>query len=314
MSQKPVLGKGLASLLPGANYQHTPLVEPASGAVSAGPALPVMQEGVSRDRVYGISLLNIDELEANPYQPRREFDEKSLQEMVISIKTNGIIQPLVVRKNAEGKYQLIAGERRLRAAKQAGLKQVPVVIRKSTDRESLELALIENIQRQDLNCIDESLAYLQLIQDFSLTQEEIAERVGKDRTTIANFLRLLRLPELIIEDLKKDILSLGHGKVLLSIEDSNEKIKLRHRIVKEKLSVRALEELIEHTKDNQKTEKHSEEVNTVKNRLKMLALELTKKWGIKIRLKGSDQKGKIVLYYSTRDELDRIINIMQNIG
>ncbi len=226
MAQKSVLGKGLASLLPGAmaplptTSAETSQAQQsaASAASAAGAATPVMESG-NKDRHPGISLAMIDEIQVGAFQPRREFDEAAIEDLAQSIRSNGIIQPLVVRKTAEG-YELIAGERRLRAAKKAGLKQIPIVIRRSTDREVLELALIENIQRQDLNCVEEAMAYFQLSQDFSLTQEEVATRVGKDRTTIANHLRLLRLPEVILDDLKTNRMSFGHGKVLLGLEDN----------------------------------------------------------------------------------------------
>ena len=177
MAQKSVLGKGLASLLP--NHNQPSSSKAANAILAAGPpAMQPTQEPANRDRHMGISMASIDEIHANHYQPRRDFDDATLQELAKSIKTSGIIQPLVVRKGAKEGFELIAGERRLRAAKLAGIKQVPIVIRRSTDREALELALIENIQRKDLNCVDEALAYSQLIQDFSLTQEEVADRVG----------------------------------------------------------------------------------------------------------------------------------------
>ncbi len=231
MAQKPALGKGLASLFPGILASQPPATEPAParpitpanghGAVAAGPPIiaPPRPDGLrgsstavspdtgNRDRHPGISLAAVDDIQANHYQPRHDFDEQALAELAQSIEANGIIQPLVVRKGVTGGYQLIAGERRLRAAKLAGLKQVPVVIRRSTDREALELALVENIQRQNLNCIDEALAYLQLMEEFALTQEEVAKRVGKERATVGNTVRLLKLPQAIIDDLKKQILS-----------------------------------------------------------------------------------------------------------
>src|SRR4051812_2393237 len=176
-------------------------------------------------------MASVDEIQANHFQPRRDFDESALKDLAQSIRTSGIIQPLVVRKGSKDGYELIAGERRLRAAKIAGLKHVPIVIRRSTDRETLELALIENIQRQNLNCIDEALAYFQLIEDFSLTQEEIAEQVGKDRASISNFLRLLRLPETIIDDLRRQVLTFGHGKALLSLDDTEMRLRARAQIL-----------------------------------------------------------------------------------
>ncbi len=311
MAQKPVLGKGLASLLPSG---------PPSGAIAAGLAVPasaVVED--NRDRHPGISLAAVEEIEENPYQPRHQFNDQAIDELSQSIRENGIIQPLVVRKRAQGGYQLIAGERRLRAAKKAGLKQVPVVIRKSTDKEALELALIENIQRQDLNCIDVALAYSQLMQDFSLTQELVATRVGKDRATVANHLRLLKLPDAIQDDLKKQILSFGHGKALLSLEDQDQRLQVRARIVEKKLSVRDAEALIEEIKQSQNragsgSSAASEPESTLPpvTRLGAASQDLTRYWATKVEIRGTERRGKIVLHYGSRQELDRILELMQN--
>jgi ParB family transcriptional regulator, chromosome partitioning protein len=334
VAQKPVLGKGLASLFPGMQSM-TPMATPSpgnpaetqnqtGGAVSAGPAQPVTAHSAvsadlgNRDRHPGISMAIVDEILVNPYQPRREFDEQALVELSQSIKTSGIIQPLVVRKDAAGHYQLIAGERRLRAAKMAGLKQVPIVIRRSTDREALELALIENIQRQNLNCIDEALAYFQLMQDFSLTQEEVAQRVGKERATVANFLRLLRLPEAIIDDLKRQILTFGHGKVLLGLEDSETRLRARAEIVEKHLSVRDAEALVERLKQSaiNPTADASATPAPPKSplvaRMQSLAQELTRHWSAKVELKGTERRGKIMIHYGSRQELDRLLEAMHN--
>lgn len=319
MANKPVLGKGLASLLSNAAPpqsmppQMPPFQTGGAGALSAGPQVPV--DFSNRDRHPGISLAAIEEIVANAYQPRHDFDEHALEELAQSIRENGIIQPLVVRKSSEG-YQLIAGERRLRAAKRAGLKQVPVVIRKTTDRESLELALIENIQRQDLNCVDEALAYQQLITDFMLTQEVVAQKVGKDRATIANHLRLLRLPELIIQDLKKKVLSFGHGKALLQADSNDLRIKARNLILERKLSVRETEALMEELMSEMLNVEQSKPALTAKSplqsRLSSLSQELSRQYSAKVEIKGNERRGKIILHYSNREELDRILSEMQN--
>ena len=337
MAQKNVLGKGLASLLPGAaqtsGAQASGLIPTASttakpqaqgstsgasvAAPSAAPASPAAAPATTanKDRHMGISMIAIDEIQANHFQPRRDFDETALQELAQSIRTSGIIQPLVVRKGEKKGYELIAGERRLRAAKIAGLKQVPIVIRKSTDRESLELALIENIQRQNLNCIDEALAYFQLIQDFSLTQEEVSERVGKDRATVANYLRLLRLPEIIIDDLKRQVLSFGHGKALLGLDDAESRLKVRAQVIDQRLSVRETEAIVEAIK---KAKQDAGELpakpagkSSLQSRLGQISKDLTRQWSARVEVKGNDQKGKIVIHYSTRQDLDRIIEGMQ---
>jgi ParB family chromosome partitioning protein len=320
VAQKPALGKGLASLFPAA---ATPNPAPSAtaaapaasgtGAVAAGPAIPVAE---NRDRQQGIGLARPEDIQVNQYQPRRDFDDQALEELAASIRVNGIIQPLVVRKHANGSYELIAGERRLRAAKLAGLKQVPIVVRRSTDREALELALIENIQRQNLNCIDEALAYFQLIQDFSLTQEEAAQRVGKDRTTVSNFIRLLRLPEAIIDDLKRQILSFGHGKALLALEDNDLKLRARAQIVEKRLSVRDTEALIEQLKKEAAGEPKVESAPATpatasEQRLHQVSQDLTRQWSTRVELKDSEKRGKIVVHFASRQELDRILEIMQ---
>lgn len=320
MVQKPALGKGLASLLSNA---AVPISRPqfldGAGAVAAGEPTTVQQQDVAsnRDRHLGIGLANIEDIAVNQYQPRRDFDDQALEELAQSIRANGIIQPLVVRKNEKGGYQLIAGERRLRASKLAGLKQVPIVIRKSTDREALELALIENIQRQNLNCIDESLAYFQLVQDFNLTQEEVAARVGKERATVANYLRLLKLPEAIIDDLKRQILSFGHGKALLSLEDTELRLRARAQIVEHRMSVRDAEALVEQLKVGAQSQvsasgETSPPKTAVQVRLGSLSQDLTRQWSTRVEIKGTERRGKIVLHYATRHELERILMSMQN--
>lgn len=320
MAQKPALGKGLASLFPSALAPATVTSEQGAGATAAGSATPVSATHAAtesnRDRQQGIALARPEDIEVNQYQPRRDFDDSTLEELAQSIRANGIIQPLVVRKLANGSYQLIAGERRLRAAKKAGLKQVPIVIRRSTDREALEIALVENIQRQNLNCIDEALAYFQLIQDFSLTQEEAAQRVGKDRATVSNFIRLLRLPEAIIDDLKRQILSFGHGKALLSLDDNELRLRARKHIVERRLSVRDAEALVDQLKKGgdgsaQTTTEATKPLTRTAQRLQSLSQELTRQWSTRVEVKGSERRGKIVLHYGSRQDLDRILEAMQ---
>lgn len=337
MAQKPALGKGLASLFPGILAPQSTAAEPATprpipptmgvGAIVAGPPIvapprpgsltgaPSAETG-NRDRHPGISLAFIDDIQVNHYQPRHDFDEQALAELAQSIEANGIIQPLVVRKGVTGGYQLIAGERRLRAAKMAGLKQVPVVIRRSTDREALEIALVENIQRQNLNCIDEALAYLQLMEEFALTQEEVAKRVGKERATVANTVRLLKLPQAIIDDLKRQALSIGHGKVLLGLDDSGARLLAHAQIVERGLSVRDAEALVDAMRQGEKTQPVPPALvqapTPIQSRMAALSQELTRKFSTRVELKGSEKKGKIQIHYGSREELDRILDTLQN--
>jgi ParB family chromosome partitioning protein len=330
VAQKPVLGKGLASLLPGAAPAASSLTSSVMGAPSAasptiGQASSMMAAGATvagavshTERLAGITMLSIEELEANEYQPRRSFDDATLAELAQSIKANGVIQPLVVRRTSDG-YQLIAGERRLRASKLAGLKQVPVVVRRSTDKEALEMALVENIQRENLNCIDEALAYQQLMDEFQLTQEEAAARVGKERASVANYLRLLRLPEAIIDDLKKGALSFGHGKALLMLEDQDSRLELRKRIIETKLSVRqaeaeahAIKQKVAGGQTGPLAATPVAPQDPVQQRLAQLSQELTRRWSAKVELKGSRKKGKILIHYDNAEQLERILAGMQN--
>lgn len=296
--QKSVLGKGLSALLPGAVLASPPVQAPAPEA--------------NRDRHPGISFAAVGDIHVNPYQPRRDFEPAALAELSQSIRENGLIQPVIVRKVPEG-YQLIAGERRLRAAKMAGIKQVPIVIRRSTDRESLELALVENIQREDLNCIDEALAYFQLAQDFQLTQEEVSQRVGKDRATVANHLRLLRLPEIAITYLRQGTLSFGHGKVIGGLEHKDEQMTLCDAIVKNQLSVRDAEAWIEQRRATGALPPTlpAPPKTPVAERLAQIAQRLTSSWSTRVEIRGNERRGKILLHYSSRQDLERILEAMQ---
>ncbi len=301
-----VLGKGLASLLPGA--------APATAAPAANPALASPATGSAA--IPGITFLSVEEIQANEYQPRRSFEDQPLDELAQSIRINGVIQPLVVRRVGSG-YQLIAGERRLRASKLAGLKQVPVVVKRATDKEALELALIENIQRENLNCVDEALAYQQLMHEFQLSQEEVAQRVGKERATVANFLRLLRLPEAIIDDLKKGALSFGHGKAILMVEDPDARLELRRKIIEGRLSVRQAEALAQQAKAGgaaaaAATSPSTKTTDPVQSRLQALSQTLTRLWSAKVEIKGGRKRGKIVLQYDSAEQLERILAGMQN--
>lgn len=312
---RSALGKGLASLLPGGIKPEA--VFPIQSDEDLNKAKEQRQED-NKDKIPGVTFALVDHIVPNPHQPRREFDEEKLKELSASIKVNGIIQPLVVRKVPKG-YELIAGERRLRASKLAGLIQVPVVVRQSTDKESLELALIENIQRSDLNCVDTALAYFQLIEDFSLTQELVAERVGKDRSSVANHLRLLRLSDAILRDLKKGLLTFGHGKALASLERPEDRICAHKEILDKHLSVRDTEAFVAELKNRALTQAQSTqtkdetaEQDPITNRFRSLSENLTRQWGARVKIKGSDKKGKIMFHYSTREELDRILAKLQN--
>ncbi len=233
MAKKVALGKGIASLI-----QDTPN-EILKASLKDLGGTKASEESLGENP----ALVAISEIKANPNQPRKIFKEKELKELSDSIKENGVIQPLVVLKAEKG-FELIAGERRLRAAKMAGLDRVPVVIKKVTDRERMVISIIENVQRSDLNCVEEALAYYQLMNEFELTQEEVGKRLGKERSTIANFIRILKLPRDVIELLQKEFLSFGHAKVLAAEKERERCIRLANQAVTENMSVRELEKLL----------------------------------------------------------------------
>lgn len=316
---RPALGKGLASLLPGAAANPAAIARQimadiphagASASPAPSPAGPSPEPALGRERVPGITLADVEQIVPNQYQPRRDFSDRALAEMADSIRTHGVIQPLVVSRGEDGRLHLVAGERRLRASKLAGLKQVPVVIRKTTDKERLELALIENVQREDLNCVEVALSYFQLSEDFRLTQEEIAKRVGKDRVSVANHLRILKLPDAILDDLRKGALTFGHGRALLSVGDPAKRIELRNRIVEKHLSVRETErlvaELISETAGSEGEEKARPDNDKATLELKEFSDRLGRALGTRVKTKGDKYRGCIVIDYFSKEDLDRI--------
>lgn len=235
-------------------------------------------------------------------QPRTNYDEASLRELAQSIKEKGIIQPIIVSKTEDGTFRLIAGERRWRAARIAGLERIPAVIKDVLPAEALEIALIENIQRQDLDPVETALALERLLKDFNITQEELSKRVGKDRATIANYLRILKLSEEIKGYLKDGALTMGHAKAILSIDDAQKRLELARLVIKKSLSVRQTEELAKKiSKPREKREK--ETIPGIKD----LEDSLTSELGAKVKIFHRGKKGKLEIFYNSLDELDGII-------
>jgi len=284
MQTNRALGKGLASLIPAAGQQATP---------------PRPSEG------YFECL--IDDVLPSRDQPRKLFSKQSLDELAASIREQGIIQPLIVRVIEGGKYELIAGERRLKAAKLAGLNQVPVVVTSVVPEKVFELALIENIQREDLNPIELALAFRELQEKYELTQEEIAQRVGKERSSIANSLRLLTLPEEIRGDIIEARLSMGHARALLALEEDAEKIKIKKRIIRDGLSVREVEGLIRGMKPGGRSTPRSQTI-VLDPQTRFIEQEMTKILGTKVKIKPKGNRGKVVIDYYSPEDLDRIFN------
>jgi ParB family transcriptional regulator, chromosome partitioning protein len=279
MAQKNVLGKGLGAIFPD-----------VLGDIGKKPPL---------------TTCGIEELQPNRYQPRKNFNADDQKQLVASIKKSGIIQPVVVRRQAKG-YEIIAGERRWRAAQAAGLKDIPIIIREATDMETAEISLIENIQREELNPLEEADAYLTLIEKFNVSQEEISSRVGKDRSTIANTLRLLKLPAKAKAALVEKKITSGHARCLLSLTSGEEQIIALDLILKKGLNVRETERLIQNAKKQPLAKKPA-----AKDRfLSDLEGVLAKKFMAKVQIKGDAKKGVIEVRYTSMDELNRLAGLI----
>ncbi|MEO8711804.1 MAG: ParB/RepB/Spo0J family partition protein [Parafilimonas sp.] len=294
---KETLGKGIRSLLQNIDSD----LKTTTGSLKTGVA----------ETITNISRIPVDQILPNPKNPRRDFDEASLQELASSLKQFDIVQPLTVSKISEGKYQLVAGERRLRAAKIAGLKDVPAYIRQSNDRELLELALLENLQREDLNAIEIGLSYKRMMDELNYTQEQVAERMGKERSTVTNYIRLLKLPPDIQVAVRNGELSMGHARAIINIDTVDKQMFLFHEIKNRQLSVRQTEELVRNLYRN-----HSAAVKTLpKNNLneayKRIEDNLASYFSTKVMLKhSSNGKGNITIEYYSKDELNKILELM----
>ena len=270
--------------------------------------IPDFDEGLSQgeDSNGSLSLL-IDEVFPNRLQPRKKFDDEKFNELERSIREHGVLQPVIVQKSVNG-YELIVGERRWRASKKAGLKKIPAVIREVTDLESLELALIENLNRQDLNPIEEADGYERLAKDFGLTQENIAKRMGKSRESVANIMRLLKLPRQIQEDMISGRLTMGHGRALLGLKSAQEILFLRKKIVDQSLNVRETEVQVNLLKYKSEAPKKSEKAYKdifISN----LQVKLERKLGTKVEIATNQKGGKVVIKYYSNDDLERIIKM-----
>ena len=243
--------------------------------------------------------ISLDAILTNPNQPRKSFESNSLNELAASMRQSGILQPAVVRPYGAG-YQLVVGERRWRAAKLAGFKTIPAVIREVTDAECLELALIENLLREDLNPMEEAEAYQRLLAEFQWTQEELAQRVGKDRTSIANCLRLLKLPQIIQDDLRAGRLTMGHARALLSLISTSEQLRLREQILAHSWSVRTTEEGVQRSRIPRRAPRRSAELAALEEMLREAL-------ATRVRIVGNERRGRIELVYASREELERLV-------
>lgn len=289
VKKKGGLGRGLSALLENADTDITSREVRPVGAVAQIP---------------------LDQLEANPFQPRLDFDPAELEELASSIKVHGVIQPITVRKMGYDKYQLISGERRTRASILAGLEKIPAYIRVANDQDMLEMALIENIQRSDLNAIEVAMSYRRLLEECSLKQDELGERVGKDRSTVNNYLRLLKLPDEIQAGIKTGKISMGHARAMINMDDMADQLELFHQIMDENLSVRSVESLVKDKKNGTRTAVSKLGTDWDPEIDKITEL-FHQKLKTPVHLKNnSSGKGKIIISYKNREELERILNMM----
>lgn len=295
MVKRSALGRGLGALITDAAEDPKPRVETVSA----------------------IQELRLDDIRPNPFQPRTEFDEEALNELAASIKSIGIVQPITVRTVEGGKYEIIAGERRFRASKMAGLASIPAYIRKTEDESLLELALIENIQREDLNAIEVAISYQRLLDECSLTQDALSERVGKKRATIANYLRLLKLPAQIQLAIRDRKISMGHARAIINIEDPETQFMIFEQILKYDFSVRKVEEIVRELANpvqekggSKKTVRKDDPDDYIE-----LQKHLSRHFGTKVELKRNEAgKGKIVIPFQSDEELEKIIGLLDKIG
>ncbi|WP_432712151.1 ParB/RepB/Spo0J family partition protein [Pedobacter sp.] len=300
--RKTGLGKGLSALLDDNDSVHQQKSQVNRQSFESGQAQ--RQES-------GIGEISINDIETNPYQPRTEFDQVALNELTASIKTQGLIQPITVRKAVGNKYQLISGERRLRACKLAGLTEIPAYIRNANDQQMLEMALIENIQRENLNAIEVALSFQRMMEECNLKQEQLGERVGKNRSTVTNYLRLLKLPPAIQVSIRDQKISMGHARALISVESEENQLFLHQEILDKGLSVRKVEELVRSLNNLQFSPRSTKEPTAATFEYQKLQKDLASRFASKVKLKvGQNGKGAIEIPFVSDDDLNRILELL----
>ena len=296
------LGKGMGSLWGNFDFDITPDVV---SSPKEKITVQVSEEDI-KDRVLYVS---VDKITPNVNQPRKSFDDDSLAELSASIKNQGVLQPLLVEKITDDSYAIVAGERRFRAAKIAGLSEVPVIVKSFNEVQRIEVALIENIQRENLNAIDEAAAYQYLIQKSGLTQEEVAEKVGKKRSTVTNSLRLLQLPDQMKDDIVSGVLTAGHARAILSLVNPNDRMLLRDKIIEKELSVREAEEEAQALNEGKKV-KVKRAPKARDPYIQGVEDKLLEAFGTKVEVKGNLKKGKLVIPYASQSDLERLYRLL----
>jgi ParB family chromosome partitioning protein len=293
--KKTGLGRGLSALL-----DDTEVVENKSQQIS------------NQSSTLGtISHIKISQVEVNPFQPRTDFESEALKELSDSIKLQGLIQPITVRKSGQNSYQLISGERRLRASRLAGLTEIPAYIRSANDQQMLEMALIENIQRENLNAIEVAISFQRMIEECSLKQEELGDRVSKSRSTVTNYLRLLRLPPSIQASIRDNQISMGHARALISVDDVDKQLYIHREIIDKGLSVRRVEELVREIQKPGNKVKAAKKAGNISFQFQKIQDDLASKFGTRVKLKLQDKgTGAIEIPFMSEDDLNRILEML----
>ena len=304
MSKKKALGRGLSALLSDSSSDDRLEVD---ALPSGPPTIPAAHTSIS-----GMTEIPLDAIEVNPFQPRSHFDQESLQELAESIHVHGIIQPITVRKLSQHQYQLISGERRFQASKLADLKTIPAYIRAANDQQMLEMALIENIQRENLNAIEIALSYQRLMSECNLKQDELGERVGKNRTTVTNYLRLLKLPPDIQIAVRDNLLSMGHARAIVNVENADQQLYIFKRTLAEELSVRKVEDLVRSLAVEKSTSKGHEAAQPAASKeIAQLQSKLSSHFGTRVVVKSDGKKGDIRIPFLSVEDLNRILDILK---
>jgi ParB family transcriptional regulator, chromosome partitioning protein len=316
--KRKALGRGLDSLLPGGPRVVGP--SPLTAAVPATTSTPVTsgasapylpQPPATSDARDAVVQISLEQIEENPYQTRHHFGNEALEELANSIRATGVVQPVVVRPGADGRYVLILGERRCRASKLAGKTTIPAIVRRVSDQQAAEMTVVENLQRQDLNCVEQAAAFSKLSRDFGLTQEQIGQRVGVSRESVSNYMRLLKLPAAVLQHLQEGRLGFSEARVLLQLLDPTLIEKIADEAVRKHLSVTQLEELVDRTNIPMVKEETPHRARWVDPNVRAAQTEMERALGMRVRIRDRKGKGKIVIEYATLEDFDRVVDMFK---
>jgi ParB family transcriptional regulator, chromosome partitioning protein len=317
--KRKALGRGLESLLPSGPRVVTVTTAASPATADSNSHSAVLPEVFAQAQAAGgqaVIQITLDQIEHNPYQTRYHFDRDALEELAESIKANGVVQPVVVRPATEGKYLLILGERRCRASKLAGKTTIPAIVRKVSDQQAAEMTVVENLQRQDLNCMEQAAAFAKLSRDFGLTQEQIGQRVGVSRESVSNYMRLLKLPGTVMQYLQEGRLGFSEARVLLTLLDPTQIPKIADEAVRKHLSVEQLEDLCFNTnvplQKQQGEDQHR--ARWVDPNVRAAQTEMERALGMRVRIRDRKGRGKIVIEYATLEDFDRLVEVLKGKG